>query len=72
MIERQTVRILLFLLLSVSLFSGWLRAAPYREKLSGVAFPDEIGAFKRGLETNYEAEPGQGGVAIPYQAPGIE
>jgi hypothetical protein len=56
----------------MAFFSGWLRADDYKEQRSGVAFPETIGAYKRGKVTPYEAEPGKAGVAIEYRSKDAE
>jgi len=53
-------------------FSSGLRGETYREKSTGIEFPDVIGSYKRGKISSYEAEPGNGGVAIEYRAEDAE
>lgn len=56
----------------MGIFSGWLRAASYHDESSKLIFPDKIGALQRGNPQKYEAEPGQGGVAVPYRGQDAE
>jgi hypothetical protein len=62
------MRRLLFGLIFMAFFSGWLRADIYVEGRSGIKFPETIGTYKRGKAAPYEAESGKAGVAIEYQS----
>ena len=56
----------------MALFSGWLRADVYKEKRTGIEFPETIGSYKRGKVTPYEAEPNKAGVALEYRSDDAE
>lgn len=56
----------------MGLFPSWLRAASYQDELSKITFPDKVGVLQRGDPQKYEAEPGQGGVAVPYRGEDAE
>ena len=66
----KTVSITLLVILAF--FSNWLRAEAYKEKRSGIEFPESIDAYKRGKAAAYEAEPGKGGVTIEYRSDDAE
>src|SRR5215471_1475364 len=56
----------------MALSSGWLRADVYKEKCTGIGFPDSVAGFKRGQVSSYEAEAGKDGVAIEYRSEDAE
>jgi hypothetical protein len=63
-----SMRPFLLTFIVMAFFSGWLRADVYEEKISGIKFPETIGAYKKGKATPYEAESGKAGVAVEYRS----
>jgi hypothetical protein len=47
-------------------------AQPFSHMETGISLPDTIAGMTRGEATNYEASPGEPGVAIPYHTNEVE